>query len=363
MKRSIVLARQRIGLSFGGAEGYVSLLARAMRERGANVCLMAQEVDDGLVRDGFPVVRAESRWINIWNAYSFARAVQGYKRDHPETCVVAFDRVPDVDFIRAGDGCHRAYLSAMGQERMARVSFKHRVLLRLERQAYTSSRLKYIFSNSKMVAREIQELYDVPDDKIGVVHTGLPAAAAPLPTKSSARSGLGLASDSRVILFAGHNYERKGLDALIRALAQVKDARWTTLVAGKGDISKYRDLARRLGVEECVMFLGPRPLDDLFAAADVFVLPTRYDPLARVCVEAARAGLPVITTRRNGFSEWIEGDWGYVMSNETSVPDLAGILRRAFTADLESMGRRLKNRVAGLTIEKNADEMLKRIEA
>ncbi len=49
-----------------------------------------------------------------------------------------------------------------------------------------------------------------------------------------------------------------------------------------------------------------RDLPALYAAADIFLLPTLYDPFSNACLEALAAGLPVITTRHNGFSEIIE---------------------------------------------------------
>jgi UDP-glucose:(heptosyl)LPS alpha-1,3-glucosyltransferase len=49
-----------------------------------------------------------------------------------------------------------------------------------------------------------------------------------------------------------------------------------------------------------------RDLPALYAASDIFLLPTLYDPFSNACLEALATGLPVITTRDNGFSEIIE---------------------------------------------------------
>jgi UDP-glucose:(heptosyl)LPS alpha-1,3-glucosyltransferase len=71
------------------------------------------------------------------------------------------------------------------------------------------------------------------------------------------------------------------------------------LVAGRGNRSKYR--SRK------ATFLGVvHDLPALYAAADIFLLPTIYDPFSNACLEAMAAGLPVITTRANGFSEIAE---------------------------------------------------------
>jgi UDP-glucose:(heptosyl)LPS alpha-1,3-glucosyltransferase len=56
------------------------------------------------------------------------------------------------------------------------------------------------------------------------------------------------------------------------------------------------------------------------AAADAFMLPTLYEPFSNACLEALAAGLPVITTRYNGFAEIIEpGVDGEVIDNPRDV--------------------------------------------
>ena len=56
-----------------------------------------------------------------------------------------------------------------------------------------------------------------------------------------------------------------------------------------------------------MQFLGEvADLVPVYAAADMFILPTIYDPFSNACLEALASGLPVITTRSNGFSETIE---------------------------------------------------------
>ena len=76
------------------------------------------------------------------------------------------------------------------------------------------------------------------------------------------------------------------------------------VVAGSGDPGPFRRLAASLGVSARVHFLGLRSdVTSLYAAADLLVLPTRYDPFANACLEAMAAGLPVATTRQNGASE------------------------------------------------------------
>ncbi len=93
------------------------------------------------------------------------------------------------------------------------------------------------------------------------------------------------------------------------------------LVAGRGDSRQFRSAQ--------VSFLGVvREMPSLYAAADIFLLPTIYDPFSNACLEALAAGRPVITTRGNGFSEIIEnGRHGSVVDNPCDIDALSEALR------------------------------------
>jgi UDP-glucose:(heptosyl)LPS alpha-1,3-glucosyltransferase len=115
------------------------------------------------------------------------------------------------------------------------------------------------------------------------------------------------AGDATVWLFAGSGWRRKGLDIAISALARVADATTQLWVAGRDDPRRWRRLARREGVAGRVQFLGERgDLERYYAAVDGLLLPTRYDAFGLVCLEAAAAGLPVVTNRRAGAAELFE---------------------------------------------------------
>ena len=85
----------------------------------------------------------------------------------------------------------------------------------------------------------------------------------------------------------------------IKAVEACKNSKIQLFVAGRGNETRYRTSRAR--------FLGELPdLQPAYAAADIFILPTIYDPFSNACLEALACGLPVITTRGNGFSEIME---------------------------------------------------------
>jgi UDP-glucose:(heptosyl)LPS alpha-1,3-glucosyltransferase len=90
-------------------------------------------------------------------------------------------------------------------------------------------------------------------------------------------------------------------------LALCKDRKTRLLVTGRGDARPYKTARLRFWREDPVQFLGEvADLAPVYAAADIFILPTIYDPFSNACLEALACGLPVITTRSNGFSEIIQ---------------------------------------------------------
>jgi glycosyltransferase involved in cell wall biosynthesis len=66
----------------------------------------------------------------------------------------------------------------------------------------------------------------------------------------------------------------------------------------------------------------------IYAAADIFILPTIYDPFSNACLEAVACGIPVITTRSNGFSEIIaDGVHGSIVDSANDVAALRDAIR------------------------------------
>jgi UDP-glucose:(heptosyl)LPS alpha-1,3-glucosyltransferase len=92
------------------------------------------------------------------------------------------------------------------------------------------------------------------------------------------------------------------------------------LVAGRGEPGRFSSArAKFLGVV--------RDMPPLYRAADIFLLPTLYDPFSNACLEAFAAGLPVITTKANGFSEIIEsGRHGTIVQRADDADSIMGAL-------------------------------------
>jgi UDP-glucose:(heptosyl)LPS alpha-1,3-glucosyltransferase len=173
-----------------------------------------------------------------------------------------------------------------------------------------------------MVKEEIIRFYGFPGEKIDVVYNGVPLQSLHREAQDRAktRESLGLGESDVVALFAGSGWERKGLRFAIDATER-QEGQMRLLVAGRGDSRQFPSSR--------VQFLGVvREMPSLYAAADIFLLPTIYDPFSNACLEALAAGRPVITTRANGFSEIIEnGRHGTAIEDPRDLNAIAEALR------------------------------------
>src|SRR5215207_3117628 len=123
-----------------------------------------------------------------------------------------------------------------------------------------------------------------------------PPAAGP-----RVRERFGIPGDARLAVFAGRlDVRHKGLDRLVRAAGAAPS--WHVLLVGpdhRGGLAALRQLAARSGAAGRLRFAGqlqPAELADVHAAADLFVLPSRWEGLPMSLLEALAAGLPALVT-------------------------------------------------------------------
>lgn len=124
------------------------------------------------------------------------------------------------------------------------------------------------------------------------------------------------------ILFVGRLERVKGLDVFFEAikLLEIKHGRKLKVgVVGDGSIrEELKTLTKNLGISDIVEFLGIRKdINDLMQKSKIFVLPSRWEGLPMVIIEAMAFGLPVVATKVGGISEVIEnGRDGILVESE-----------------------------------------------
>lgn len=329
-----MLVAMQIGLvrrgfsATGGAENYLRRFAAALAAAGHQPVLITDRPWPPEFVGSYP-----GHILPAPSPLGFARRVERARADWGLDLLFSLERLLACDCYRAGDGVHRAWLGyrAAGGSTLAAwwraLRPAHRQLLALERQVFAPAHTRAVIVNSQLVAGEITGHFGYPADRIHLVRNGVPAAPdepAVARLRASCRARLEIDPHRLVVLLAGSGWARKGLRHALRAIADSRVAAPLLLVAGRGNPpAAYRRSPR-------LRFLGPvKDMAALYAAADLFLLPTLYDPFSNASLEALSFGLPLITTRRNGAAELVApGVHGEVIER----PDDHQALARAIEA-------------------------------
>jgi glycosyltransferase involved in cell wall biosynthesis len=169
------------------------------------------------------------------------------------------------------------------------------------------------------------------------------------------RAKHGIPADRRIMLFFSRISPQKGLDMLLRAMDRLRGSldSWLLVVCGHnqdGHEAELRKLTVELGLGEYVVFAGPifgAEKNDAFAAADVFVLPSRSEGAPMVVLEAMAASLPIMTTKAAPWEELLKhgcGWWGEI--SEESIGESLSAVLGCSPERLQEMGQKAKQLVA-----------------
>jgi UDP-glucose:(heptosyl)LPS alpha-1,3-glucosyltransferase len=319
----LALVRQKYN-PFGGAERFVERALQALRANGTSVTLITREWKaDGVGHD----VRIcnPSFFTRKGRDAGFAHAVQQIIASKEFDLVQSHERIPGCHLYRAGDGVHATWLElrARVQSPLVRMATKlhpwHRYTLAAEAAMFKHPDLRAVICNSEMVKRDIATRFGVADSKLHVIHNGIDLGYFHPELRNEfrhvTRDALNIPAKIPLLLFVGSGFERKGLSSLLHALAAMQSRETQLLVVGRDKHqSDMEQLARKLGIADRTYFLGGKAdVRPYYAAADVFALPTLYDPFPNAALEALACGLPVLTSPTSGAAELITPACGAVV--------------------------------------------------
>ncbi|MBX9775168.1 MAG: glycosyltransferase family 4 protein [Xanthobacteraceae bacterium] len=180
-------------------------------------------------------------------------------------------------------------------------------------------------TTSATTARLLVQHYAVPPDKISVVLPG--TDRVPLSQRP--------AGDVVNLLAVGSIVPRKGYDLLIAALGKIPDLKWRLVIAA--DPGRSPETARALEAQIASLRLDERVelagvvsderLAELYANADLFVLPSRYEGFGMAFTEAIAHGVPVIGTTAGAIPEAVPAGAGVLVAPD-NVDELTLALMR-----------------------------------
>jgi UDP-glucose:(heptosyl)LPS alpha-1,3-glucosyltransferase len=355
-----------------GGERYFLFLIDELLNKGHEVHVCAAEVegmDDRVIYHKIPVWR----FPRSLRMFTFMRNADALVQREAFDVVHGLGQNLTLTVLNPHGGVEKAYLRGefasigFGFYYLYRflkryLSPRHYLEVWMQKRLYTGGVVRHIIAVSRMVKEEIILYYDVPKERITAIFNSVDIRRFHpdnrIRWRGSVRAELGIDEEETVLLFVSNNYRLKGLRSLIRALALLRrrlpDQELRLLVAGRGQINRYRALAWRLRVGDRILFLGSiKDAEMYYAASDIYVHPTFYDSFALTILEALATGLPVVTSRFAGAADAVvEGVSGRVIENPADVQALADAIQ--YFTDKDARQKALP--VARMAAEKYSPE-------
>ena len=342
-QKHFVVIRSRYSTG-GGVERVALSLVRGLLDRGVAVTLLT------MPHQQWPLTHFELSIVALgWNRahrlvqkWSFNQSVNRYLKQHPADYVLSLDKVTTFSHLHAGGGTHKSFLAIKNQSSnimsklLRYVSPYHRYVLYMERCGFERNPLlQKVRCNSRLVRADILRDYNVPEEKLILVHSGIRwkemesiyCRREEVAAELCARHNLD--RQWNMLLFLGSGFARKRLDVAIDGLAGLP-ADYHLVVVGKGSIQRYRHQAKQLGLLQRIHFLGPQPQGWRYASmCRALVLPSSYDPFGGAAAEGHAMGLPVLVSDKTGYADWVtHGQNGIILD----TPMTASQIKSAFHA-------------------------------
>ncbi len=224
---------------------------------------------------------------------------------------------------------------------------------------------RYIIAISNLMKNKIRDVFKIEEERIRVIYNGVNTDIFNYKNRKSKEAKeirkKYMDGFSSLSIFVGARPQRKGLEYLIKAMKHTKDNKLIVVGLGQNDIEKYKKIVNKNNVEEKVDILGFVPHEKLkfyYAASDIFILPTFFDPCAVATLEAMTSGAVPIDSIFNGSAELIKNGYnGFKISNPRKFKEISHYIN-LLTEDRNLLKKMRKN-ARKIEKERNLDIVAK----
>lgn len=307
----------------GGCETYIASLARRLALDGHQVHLYASNWDASSLPESMIYHEVKIPWRpRFMRPWAFGSAVLKAMRGNNHDASIGFDKTWGLDVLYPQGGLFAATADHNllkyenpGTRKLVRLvkrfDLSQQSFLMLEKLQYLGMKKSIVIGISEMVRNHFQQYYEISSEDLRLVRIAMDPNRFQETDRPRRRiewrQQWNIEPTDCLALFVGMNYRLKGIEPLLKSLRLLPtDSPIKVMIVGNKNYKQFETMAKKLGVEERVRFVGYcNEMRNCYFAADFLVHPTFYDPCSNVVPEAMGCGLPVITTRYNGASEFI----------------------------------------------------------
>jgi len=361
----------------GGGEGYLADFANQLAERGHDVHIFASKWERDNNKIHYHTVPS-IRYPKFLKDVSFVINSYNSMAENDFDIIHVVGRALGMNIFNPHCGVEKAWLKQnflsisspvfrLFKHIIGFFSLRQNFILWLDRKQYTGKGVSRIIAISDMIKRDIVKYHNIDPQKIDVVYNGVDLQRFNPDNKNRyrgvIRKKLSLGEEI-VILHISNNFRLKGLHTLIQSLGELKKTGrdFKALIIGRGKDAPYRNLARKLGCLDNLIFLGHvNEIEKYYAASDIYVHPTFYDSCSLVVTESLASGLPVITTIYDGASGVMEdGKEGFVLMDPNDHRALTEKISRFFDDEFrQKVSIAARRKAEQYPVDKNSEEIIR----
>ena len=298
---------------FGGLQRDFLRIAMVCQSRGHSITVYTMHWE-GERPEGFAINIVKPRGLtNHTRSRDFARQVVAQLAVSRSDLVVGFSRMPGLDVYYAADSCYREKVLS-NRPLLSRFGGRFRIYSAMERAVFAAESKTEILLIAEAEKAKFMRHYKTPEERFHLLPPGIERNRVAPPDapaiRQALRSEFGLNSEDFMLLLIGSRFRTKGVDRAIKALSALPQRlkeRAGLYIIGQDKPDSYIHLARRLGVENNVYFLGGRSdIPRFLLGADLLVHPAYIENTGTVLIEAIASGLPVLASKVCGYAGYIE---------------------------------------------------------
>lgn len=296
---------------YGGLQRDFIRILEACRIRGHEIHVYVTSWQGNIPADIHIHYIPTSGWQNHTIYTSFVANANQALKNSKFDLIIGFNKMPGLDVYYAADGCFKS--KSNKRSWLYRSLPRARTYLQFEADIFKSGNRAEILMISPIQQREFEKFYATENSRMHPLSPGISTDRKASPNsdiiRRKKRKDLAISDEKTLLLLIGSSFKTKGLDRAMKSIAalpQQQKQACLLYVIGQDDSRSYKKLAKRLKIANQVQFLGGRDdIPELLLAADLLLHPAYKENTGTVLLEAACAGLPVLTVENCGYAHYI----------------------------------------------------------
>ena len=311
---------------YGGLQRDFLRIAKECLERGHQIDVYTMSWS-GERPNGFNIYELAPKGLrNHQQCLNFCEQVTQKLAKHNYNCVIGFNKMPGLDVYFAADSCFQAK-ALQSRSKFYRLTSRYRTYVKLEKSVFDKKQRSKILLLNEQEKINFINLYGTQEERFVNVPAGIAADrianAESEFTVAELRSEFGIDKNDIILVTVATYFKTKGLDRSLRAIGALPESlrkKIIFFVMGDDKSGPYLRLAKKLGIEKNLIFLGVREdVGRFLMAADLLLHPAVVENAGMVLLEALACGAPILTTANCGYAYHVaKAKSGVVLDNPFS---------------------------------------------